>query len=176
MRLLLPKKCLWLSVFACLASAVAGRSAAPPAPPPPRGLIKVLKFTHTLAEGRPGVLFALAYSPDGKLLAAACADRAVRLVDVRTGEIRHTLRGHGEYLHAIAFSADGRWLASGCSQGDEFIRVWDVRMGKLVRSFKVRLSHMGSLAFTPDGRKVLVGDAYGQFLMCDVVRGKQVRV
>ena len=67
---------------------------------------------------------AVAYSPDGRLLASSGFDTRVRLWDAATGEPLGRLEGHTERVRCVAFSPDGKWLASG---GDDYqIRLWDV--------------------------------------------------
>ncbi|GLC38825.1 hypothetical protein PLESTB_000711400 [Pleodorina starrii] len=53
----------------------------------------------------------IVFSPNGELLATASRD--VRIYDVRTGEIKVILDGHGGLVRSIAFTPDGRLLCSG---------------------------------------------------------------
>lgn len=54
---------------------------------------------------------ALAYSPDGKLLAAG-GYRAVRLLDPATGTVQQTLSGPADQVLSLAWSSDGKYLAA----------------------------------------------------------------
>src|SRR5262249_20565565 len=60
-----------------------------------------------------GLFFACAYSPDGKVLAAASADRTVSLFDAATGKRIRQLHGHQSEVTSVACSPDGHTLASG---------------------------------------------------------------
>src|SRR5437016_5862835 len=73
---------------------------------------------------------AVAYSPDGNLLAAGAADGSVRLFDPANGRPLATLAGHGDAVAALAFSPDGSRLAS--ASYDKTVRVWDVAARKEV--------------------------------------------
>jgi WD40 repeat protein len=84
-------------------------------------------FVQMTAKGpitQPITVPALAavFSPDGKLLATAGADRVVRLWNVADGELVRTLQGHTMSVTALTFSADGKRLLS--SSLDRTIRVW----------------------------------------------------
>src|SRR5262245_22403767 len=75
---------------------------------------------------------ALAYSPDGRLLATASRDGTVRLWDVGNGREARVYRGHGgEPVQAVAFAPGGRAVAS--SAGKE-VRLWEVETGKDIRT------------------------------------------
>lgn len=54
---------------------------------------------------------AVAYSPDGKLLAAG-GYRAVRLLDPATGSVLHILKGPVDQVLSLCWSPDGKWLAA----------------------------------------------------------------
>src|SRR5438309_1967838 len=53
---------------------------------------------------------AVAYSPDGTLVAVGCADKTIRLFDAATSKLLGTLTGHTDAVGAIAFSRDGSKL------------------------------------------------------------------
>src|SRR5574341_347790 len=55
---------------------------------------------------------AVAFSPDGSVLASGGAQGDLKLVDVRTGLRRRTLRGHPDRVLSLSFRPDGRLLAS----------------------------------------------------------------
>src|SRR5262245_60819195 len=74
--------------------------------PPPRVTAGTLVFRH----GRP--ISAIAFSPDGKVLASAGWDRIIRLWDVATAKLIRQLEGHGAEIECIAFSPDGEVIAS----------------------------------------------------------------
>jgi hypothetical protein len=65
----------------------------------------------------------VAFSPDGKLLATAGADKTARLWEVATGERVRVLTGHGAPVNGMAFSPDGKLLATAGADGKT--RLWE---------------------------------------------------
>jgi hypothetical protein len=72
----------------------------------------------------PGIVFTLAYSPDGRTLATAGKDRLIHLWETATGKKRATLAGHTGAVYAVSFAADGKTLASAGQEG--VVRLWDL--------------------------------------------------
>ena len=93
---------------------------------------------------------AVAFSPDGRLLASASWDNTLRLWDAATGAAVRTLEGHQDSVYAVAFSPDGRLLAS--ASWDNTVRLWDPATGAAVRTLEGHQERVSAVAFSPDGR------------------------
>jgi WD40 repeat protein len=91
----------------------------------------------------------LAFSPNGKLLATACADATVRVWNAVTGADVHTFR-HRTRVFSVAFSPNGRLLASG--DGDGQVKLWDPTTRQEVRTLAGHTDYVFGIAFSPDGR------------------------
>jgi WD40 repeat protein len=73
-------------------------------------------------------VIAVAWSPAGRLLAAAAVAGPLTLFDAETGQARATLPGHGFGTCALAWRGDGTLLASAGQDGK--VRLWDVAAGQ----------------------------------------------
>ena len=99
-----------------------------------------------------GSVLAVAFSPDGKLLASAGFDSVVRIWNVGIGERVAEFKEHPAEVHAVAFSPDGALLASAGRPGE--IRVWDVRQGRRVAVLQGHTDVVRGLAFSPGGKQL----------------------
>jgi WD40 repeat protein/tRNA A-37 threonylcarbamoyl transferase component Bud32 len=66
----------------------------------------------------------LAFSPDGRLVAAGGLDGRARVWSVSDGALRLVLPGHVERIAALTFSADSERLVTG--SWDHSVRLWDL--------------------------------------------------
>jgi WD40 repeat protein len=97
----------------------------------------------------------IAFSPDGKLIAAAGQDHLIRLWDAQSGKEVRRLEGHALEANAVAFTPDGKRLLSGSE--DRTVRVWDVRSGKELYRLAGHAHRVWSVACSADGRYALSG-------------------
>jgi WD40 repeat protein len=116
------------------------------------------------------LLWSLAWSPDGRLLAGANWDDKVRVWDPATGDVRAVLPGPGWCAFHVAFSPDGRSLVSAGDRtqtGGSSVQLWDVatlpgaEAKGTPRQPRARFEHPASmlrgLAVAPDGTEVALG-------------------
>lgn len=98
-----------------------------------------------------GTVFCTRFSPDGKLLAVS--DIVVRVIDVASGIVLHTLPPpvHSN-VTMLFFTPDGKHIISGAQLGSE-TAVWDVKTGELVRKMPPLLYGGGKGA---DGESIVL--------------------
>jgi WD40 repeat protein len=124
---------------------------------------------------------AIAFSPDGHLLAAPASDRVVRVWDVGTGEETCPIRaGHRRRIEALAVSPDGKTVASVSTDGT--LRLWEAATGREVRVLPLAWPgdpppprpwlRQCCLAFAPDGRTVAVSSPFRLVQLWETATGK----
>lgn len=127
------------------------------------------KQVHLEAVEDVGTIWSLAFSPDGKTLAAASyksnkASSKIRLWDSATGRLVRQL-SVGEYLgRGMAFSPDGKCIAVNCL---ESVLRLDATTGKQLARYEYkppdRHLYVRCLTFTADGKTLIVGGEMGAY-------------
>jgi len=103
----------------------------------------------------------LAFSPDGKLLAAS-GGGGIYLWRVATQSLVSTIPFTGEGRLPITFSPDGTLLAAGQWGSADHAYVWDAATGRLVATFTDPGGYpVSDVAFSPDGKLLAFADQVG---------------
>jgi len=96
--------------------------------------------------------------PNGEFIAGACKDGKIRLWEISSGRLIHTLElgPSGSDAESLQFSIDGKFLAAGGHAAN--VRIWNVLTGNLVDQFTARAS-VDVVALSPDLSLVAVAPA-----------------
>ena len=137
--------------------------------PPPAPVFPTLGFrlnTDKLAVEN------AAFTPDGRKLVTAGADKMVRVWDANTGQLIRDIRGHTGTVRGLAALPGGRVLSS---SSDKTIRLWDVETGDPIRTYEGHEGYVTNLAVLPNGRQFLSSCADGNIWLWDVDSAEVVK-
>jgi WD40 repeat protein/serine/threonine protein kinase/endogenous inhibitor of DNA gyrase (YacG/DUF329 family) len=112
---------------------------------------------------------ALAWSPDGNLLAVGGLDETaghLKLFDAKTGTLLHTWKEHTDGVTSLRFSKNSQQLLS--ASYDQTARLWDVPNRKLLRTLQGHSWWVWSAEWSPDERYVVTAGQDGQCVIWDL--------
>jgi WD40 repeat protein len=114
-------------------------------------------------------VYAVAFSPDGTLIATASGDGTARTWETATGRQITTFAGHNRTVSAVAFSPDGTLIATGSD--DNTARTWDTATGQQRTMLTGHESCVNAVAFSPDGTLIATASADGTAFIWDTATG-----
>jgi WD40 repeat protein len=130
------------------------------------------KELHTISVGAVSVV-SLAFSRDGKRLAAGSEDNRITLLDPASGRTIRSFTGHSADVVALAFSPDGRRLAS--ASHDRSVKIWDTSSGKELSTLRGHAGPVHAVAYSPDGKSVASAIDDAHIRLWDGVTGRTLR-
>ncbi|HRH95919.1 MAG TPA: hypothetical protein PLB55_08300, partial [Prosthecobacter sp.] len=95
-------------------------------------------------------LYALAASPDRRLIAVGGSDRFVMILDADTLAVRHRFRAHDATISAATFHPTQPLLATGSA--DHSLKLWRYADATLLQTFTALEGLPRSLTFSPNGK------------------------
>ena len=117
-----------------------------------------------------GNVVAVAFSPNGSMLATASGDKTARLFNTLDGNELARMN-HADLVWAVAFSPDGTKIVTASS--DKTAKIWDAATKKEL----ARLAHddwVIAVAFNPDSTRIATASLDGTGRIWDVVTGREL--
>jgi WD40 repeat protein len=115
--------------------------------------------------------FSGAVSPDGRALALGSAAGRVRLLDLRSGEVRSFSGRHQGGMQTMAFTPDARRLVTA---GNAQVTVWDVSRGAIAERLAGHSGSIWGLDLSADGRTALTAAYDGRAILWDLAGDRRL--
>lgn len=170
-----------VTLAGCAQASGARRQLAPPRPPTPPPAPPRLAITTANASAiaplyvyteRSGLMRGVAFSPDGRLLAAG-AGADILLWDMRDPQFRATWRGHTDLVWNVVWATNGALMAS--TSDDNTVRLWDRQRSTALMTLRDQQGEGPlSVAWAPDGKRLATTTFNGMVLIWDATTGAQV--
>ncbi len=117
-------------------------------------------------------VYAVDFSPEGRTLATAGANRTARLWDLATGSPLSSPLMHDGLVRAVTFHPDGNVVATADDAG--LIRFWDAITGDPFGKPINCGSPVTAVCFSPEGARIAAANATGSSVLWDFVSRKPI--
>ncbi len=140
--------------------------------------LRLLKGEVPDRTDAPGIVMAVAFSPDGLGLAAGAwggrRSPTITFWDAAAGQPLRLLVGHDVPIHALGYAPGGWTSASGDEGGT--VAVWDLGADRKLHKMLGHAGRINAVAFSPDGRLLASADEDGTVKVWDLwAGGREVR-
>ncbi|TMS38225.1 hypothetical protein L596_004995 [Steinernema carpocapsae] len=126
-------------------------------------------------KGHANFIFAVAFNPEGTLIASGGYDETVRFWDVGSMTCLATLPAHDDPITSVSFSRDGSRMCTSSLSGQ--IRIWEPAFRTLMSSLEDDEGLLyGNAKFSPNGKYILVSTLSGQVKLLDPVNQTRVKL
>jgi WD40 repeat protein len=112
------------------------------------------------------IVSALAYSPDGKLIAVGGADGVIHLFQATDGKFARSLSGHTSAVAGLAFRPGGGLLAS--AGKDRTVRLWDPASGQALKTLDGHAAWAQGVVFVAQGTRLASAGADATLRLWDL--------
>jgi WD40 repeat protein len=113
------------------------------------------KFVKCVFSETISAIQAVAFSPDGRIIATGDSDGDIRFWQISDSKQILTLKGHAGWIRSIDFGLNGQMLASGSE--DRTVRLWNIVDGKCHKILDEHTDRVESVSFSPDGQLLASG-------------------
>ncbi|MEM9162216.1 MAG: hypothetical protein AAGC54_04010 [Cyanobacteria bacterium P01_F01_bin.4] len=122
-------------------------------------------------------VISLAISDDGQTLVSGGEDKAIKVWDVATGQLRRTLQSESGIVQAVAMATgrsstiapDGNTVISG--GGDRMVRIWDLTSDQPPLTLAGHRNSIQEVALSADGKSA-ISTAYSEVKLWDLTTGQ----
>jgi WD40 repeat protein len=114
-------------------------------------------LSHTLT-GHSEKVTSVVISPDSESLVSGCADKTIKVWNLKTGKLIRTLTEDLGKISSVAISPDGHYLAVGsCQHPKSNVKVWNLNSDKLLHTLLGHQKPVNCIAISPDGQILASG-------------------
>jgi len=103
------------------------------------------KLITDVKNGHSDTVYGVAFSPDGKKIATASADKFIKVFEVPSGKFIKSFEGHTHHVLDVGWQNDGKLLAS--AGADNTVKIWDYEKGEQARTINAHGKQVTRLVF-----------------------------